>query len=175
MKKDHLIGYFGHLTEAWFDWDVVFSLASQLPNHKFEIIGYGEPDWVHEKVAHFENIKLVGKVHPSELHAYVSRWSVGIIPFIQSTLSDAVDPIKVYEYLYFGIPVVVTGIGHLKEYPKTYFATKSNIQEKIIQAISEKTNSDDLEEFLEQTTWEARFDSLLSLASSRKSIYSLYR
>ncbi|MGQ7908716.1 glycosyltransferase, partial [Burkholderia sp. BC1] len=169
-----VIGYFGHLTDAWFDWDLLFSLATQDSNYNFEIIGYGEPEWVRKKIAQFNNISLVGKVVPADLHSYVSRWEVGIIPFVQSDLSDAVDPIKIYEYLYFGLPVVVTGIGHLKDYPKTYFATKSNIREKIAQAIADATSIDGLEDFLRKTTWEARFDSLLSLASSRKSLFSLY-
>ena len=170
-----VIGYFGHLTDAWFDWDLLFSLATQDSNYNFEIIGYGEPEWVRKKIAQFNNISLVGKVVPADLHSYVSRWKVGIIPFVQSGLSDAVDPIKIYEYLYFGLPVVVTGIGHLKDYPKTYFATKSNIREKIAQAIADATSIDDLEDFLRKTTWEARFDSLLGLASSRKSLFTLYK
>lgn len=170
-----VIGYFGHLTDAWFDWDLLFSLATQDSNYNFEIIGYGEPEWVRKKIAQFNNISLVGKVVPADLHSYVSRWKVGIIPFVQSGLSDAVDPIKIYEYLYFGLPVVVTGIGHLRDYPKTYFATKSNIREKIAQAIADATSIDDLEDFLRKTTWEARFDSLLGLASSRKSLFTLYK
>jgi len=169
-----VIGYFGHLTDAWFDWELLFSVASQAKNYKFEIIGYGEPEWVQKKIAQFENILLVGKVLPADLHSYVSRWTIGLIPFIQSDLSDAVDPIKIYEYLYFGLPVVVTGIGHLKEYPKTYFATGSTIREAFAQAIADTTTVDDLDYFLSKTTWEARFDSLLNLASTKKSLFALY-
>ena len=69
-----MIGYFGHLTDAWFDWDLLFSMASQLDDYCFEIIGYGEPEWVLEKITHFNNISFIGKVLPSDLHSYVSRW-----------------------------------------------------------------------------------------------------
>jgi len=169
-----VIGYFGHLTDAWFDWDLLFSVASQSVDYHFEIIGYGEPEWVQRKIAQFDNISLVGKVLPANLHAYVSRWTVAIIPFIQSDLSDAVDPIKIYEYLYFGLPVVVTGIGHLKYYPKTYFATSSTIQEVIAQALADTTTVDALEAFLSKTTWEARFDSLMNLVSTKKGLFALY-
>ena len=169
-----VIGYFGHLTDAWFDWDLLFSVASQSVDYHFEIIGYGEPEWVKRKIAQFDNISLVGKVLPANLHAYVSRWKVAIIPFIQSDLSDAVDPIKIYEYLYFGLPVVVTGIGHLKYYPKTYFATSSTIQVVIAQALADTTTVDALEAFLSKTTWEARFDSLMNLVSTKKGIFALY-
>ncbi len=173
--KFPVIGYFGHLTDAWFDWDLLFFVAARLPDYKFEIIGYGEPEFVRKKALHFGNIKLLGKIAPSELYAHVSGWQVGIIPFIHSSLSDAVDPIKIYEYLYFGLPVVVTGIDHLKEYPKTHFATKSDIVMKIIQAISDNTDKDIVDDFLKKTTWAARFDALLELTSSRKSLFNLYK
>ncbi|CUA92849.1 methyltransferase domain-containing protein [Thiomonas bhubaneswarensis] len=169
-----VIGYFGHLTEAWFDWDLLFSVARQSADYYFEIIGYGEPEWVQRKIAQFDNISLVGKVFPANLHAYVSRWNVAIIPFVQSDLSDAVDPIKIYEYLYFGLPVVVTGIDHLRYYPKTYFATSSTIREVIAQALADTTTADVLEAFLSKTTWEARFDSLMTLVSAKKGLFVLY-
>ena len=169
-----VIGYFGHLTDAWFDWDLLFSMASQLDDYCFEIIGYGEPEWVLEKITHFNNISFIGKVLPSDLHSYVSRWAIGLIPFIQCDLSEAVDPIKIYEYLYFGLPVVVTGIEHVKVYPKTYFANGMTIFDAIAQALADETEVNELNEFLGVTTWEARFDSLMNLISSRKSISKLY-
>ena len=169
-----VIGYFGHLTDAWFDWELILSLAETHTAYTFEIIGYGEPIWIHEKIKQFGNIALVGKVLPSDLHTYVSRWTIGIIPFVESTLSEAVDPIKIYEYLYFGLPVVVTGISHLGQYPRTYFGTKFTIHEAISRAITDTTDIDALNEFLASTTWEARFDQLLKLITSRKLLSALY-
>jgi len=128
------IGYFGHLTDAWFDWNLLFSVASQLSDYKFEIIGYGEPSGS-KKIAHFKNIRLVGPVVPADLHSYVSRWKIGIIPFIQSDLSDAVDPIKIYEYLYFGLSVVVTGIGHLKDIQKLILPRSQTYGRKLLRRL----------------------------------------
>ncbi len=36
-----------------------------------------------------------------------------MIPFKKTALSMAADPIKLYEYIYMGLPVVVTGISHI--------------------------------------------------------------
>ena len=169
-----VIGYFGHLTDAWFDWDLLFFVAAQAPYYEFEIIGYGEPDWVRRKINKFTNIKLLGKIHSADLHSYVCRWSVGIIPFVNSKLASAVDPIKIYEYLFFGLPSVVTGIDHLRTYPKTYLAEKSNMLDKISNAISDNSSEGTLEEFLKETTWECRFDSLLGIVSAKKRLSALY-
>jgi len=169
-----VVGYFGHLTDSWFDWHLLFYLAEQYPSFRFEIIGYGEPDWVREKISISGNVLLLGKIQPSELHKQVSCWSVGIIPFIQGKLADAVDPIKIYEYLYFGLPVVVTGIPHLHDYPRTYFACKDTIVNSLERALNDDTTSIVFNPFLERTTWQARFKKLMELPENQRGIWSLY-
>ncbi|CBL44277.1 hypothetical protein HDN1F_06940 [gamma proteobacterium HdN1] len=169
-----VIGYFGHLTDAWFDWKSVFQLASSLPDTTFEIIGYGQPDWVDEKAKHFSNVHLLGKVLPAKLHEYVARWSVGLIPFIHSALAEAVDPIKIYEYLYFGLPVVVTGIPHLSTVPRTFYATPETLLDMTRNAMSDSTTQAEVDTFLARTTWQARFDTLIQLDASQRGIGALY-
>jgi len=164
-KKIH-VGYFGHLTEAWFDWNLVFSLLED-KNIYLHIIGYGASDYTITKLKSYSNAKYYGKIKPSLLYQYVKEWHIGIIPFKKSALSEAVDPIKIYEYLYFGLPTVVTGIEHLKDFPHVAVSENSaeDFSQKIsrlyIQAISGELSYDQLSSFLEETTWEARFRELL--------------
>lgn len=162
LRSAKKVGYFGHLTDSWFDWEVVFKLANQFPEYHFEIIGYGEPDWVVEKVKTIDNIVLVGKVMPTDLHQYVREWSIGLIPFKSGELAQAVDPIKIYEYLYFGLPTFVTGIEHIKRYPMTYFSDGSDIAEVFEKAINSDSDPMVLETFLQETTWSARFEKIES-------------
>lgn len=169
-----IVGYFGHLTDAWFNWNIVLDLAKNRKDIVFEIIGYGEPEWVRREVAENENIHLLGKIPPKELYRYAARWSVGIIPFVEGVLAEAVDPIKIYEYLYFGIPVVVTGIRHLKNYPMTYFSERNNILDVLNCAIQCDSTTDDIEFFLKNTTWQSRFDILVSEVKKNQNIRNLY-
>lgn len=172
-NKTSVIGYFGHLTDAWFDWSLVFHIAKSRPDLTIEIVGYGEPAWVAQDVGKIANIRLLGKIPPGKLHSYASRWRAGIIPFVQSTLSDAVDPIKIYEYLFFGLPTIVTGLSHLKDYPMTFIATHHDILEIIDTAMETKV-AEDLQMFLEQTTWHARFETQFGEATSRETLRLLY-
>jgi len=156
------IGYFGHLTDAWFDWGVVLDAARQLPHCEFEIIGYGEPQWVRDAAETLFNLKLVGKVPPSELWKYAQHWHVGLAPFKPGPLAVAIDPIKVYEYIYLGLPTVCTGIPHLGELPGV---TVVEGVEAFVEAC--RNNIDMVPDYaamtscLQGTTWEARFDALL--------------
>ncbi|EIV6705791.1 glycosyltransferase family 4 protein [Klebsiella aerogenes] len=168
------VGYFGHLTDSWFDWDIVFKLAEEFPQYHFEIIGYGEPEWVVEKAKSIANITLVGKVMPQDLHQYVKEWSIGLIPFKNGKLAQAVDPIKIYEYLYFGLPTLVTGIEHIKRYPMTYFSDGSDIVDLFEKTIKSERHSAELEVFLHETTWAARFEEIELNILNKRGIRELY-
>ncbi len=174
FTENPVIGYFGHLTDAWFDWGLLFDLATDFPSASFEIIGYGQPDWVSNKVLAYRNIRLWGKVPPAQLHKHVANWSIGIIPFSHSALSEAVDPIKIYEYLYFGLPVVVTGISHLSKFPRTFYTTRESIIATIRQALADETPQTVVDMFLEHSTWQARFSAMADLSRKVKGFWSLY-
>lgn len=169
------IGYFGHLTDAWFDWNLVFEIANNNREVQFEIIGYGEPRWVRERAQSNSNVKLIGKVHPSELKNYVSQWSHGIIPFVEGDLARAVDPIKIYEYLYYGLQTFVTGIEHLQTYPGVTWSPKLEAIENFSRFINcRESSADEIDRFLEHTTWAARFDKILSKSQGKKFFGDLY-
>jgi|GEM_PF-659357 len=174
QTKDIVVGYFGHLTDAWFDWELVFELSRKRSDIIFEIIGYGEPEWVKQKAESYLNIRMLGKVLPKELHNYTARWSAAMIPFVEGVLAAAVDPIKIYEYLYFGLPTIVTGIPHLKHYPMTYFANKDDITDALNTALQCDLLSKDLTVFLEETTWEARFEKLARNINKQQQIQAFY-
>ncbi|MCL2366514.1 MAG: glycosyltransferase [Oscillospiraceae bacterium] len=162
-----VVGYFGHLTESWFDWDLLFGLLDRHDNVRFEIIGYGESEHIRNRAQKVPGIKLLGKVSPRDLHQYVHQWDVAMIPFVKSELSEAVDPIKIYEYLYFGLPTVATGIPHLSEYP--YVKVVDNVSELFYQAamslyerrLRREVDYKVIADFLEDKTWDKRFDGLL--------------
>lgn len=100
------VGYFGHLTKAWVDWDLLLEAARRQPTWRFHIIGYGmEP----LKKVIPPNVKLLGRVPQNRLAAYAANWDVGIVPFKPGPVADGTDATKVYEYMAMGLPVVITG------------------------------------------------------------------
>ena len=173
--NEKTIGYFGHLEESWFDWNLLIIAASKHPDLYFEIIGYGEPLWVREKMEELSNVKLIGKIHPSKLYNYVKRWKAAIIPFKTSILSKAVDPIKIYEYIYFGLPTVVTGIEHLDSYPNTFVVKDKNIFEETILSVLDSNKAKEADDFLTQSTWLARFQDFEKLILEANSYQGLYK
>ncbi|WP_342167364.1 glycosyltransferase [Methylobacterium sp. SD21] len=160
--KRAIVGYFGHLTDSWFDWRGIIALAKVSSALEFRLIGYGEPDWVRTEAAKLDNVTLVGFVPADRLAEHVADWHVAIIPFVPSKLSEAVDPIKIYEYLYFGLPVIASGMPHLADYPETtvvadWAAARPAIEAAIERLVAGDLNYDVMAEFASMSTWRRRF------------------
>ena len=155
------IGYFGHLTSSWFDWESLIEIAKKLSNFKFEIIGHSEPD----DLVLPENVSLLGpKTHP-EINDLAAHWDVAIIPFRIGKLSDAVDPIKIYEYLALGLPTVSFRMPQIDNYP--YTRTVDSVQEfcdSLDFFVREKVSIDEIEDWLGSNTWGDRVNRMLELS-----------
>lgn len=169
------IGYFGHLTDAWFDWTLVLDAARAMPDATFEIIGYGEPEWVREAARALPNLVLVGKVQPASLWEHARNWQVALAPFRPGPLAVAIDPIKVYEYLFLGLPTVCTGIPHLAQLPAVEVV--HGLDQFVAACRNQASATLDarrIEETLSRTTWAARFDALLALVPRDGGLGALY-
>lgn len=157
------IGYFGHLTDAWFDWPVVLEAAKRLKDRRFEIIGYGAPPWAQEAAMQLPNVELVGKVAPGELWKHARSWHVALAPFKPGPLAEAIDPIKAYEYIYFGLPIVCTGIPHLAGLPGVTVARDlEELIDACRKAIDTAPDYDAMDVCLRDVTWAARFEALMA-------------
>jgi hypothetical protein len=117
---------------------------------------------------------LIGKVQPLELQKFAGQWSATLIPFRRGSLAEAVDPIKIYEYLFFGLPVVATGIRHIDRYPHTRFADgEDEFVAAIREALQVAVDAGELESFLAETTWTRRFGQISKLLEAN-SLGKLY-
>ncbi len=101
------VGYFGYLAAAWFDWELLAAAARRRPAWRFYLIGYGGTP---EGIILPPNVELLGKQPQADLAAFAANWDVAIVPFKPDRLAAGADPIKTYEYLAMGLPVVATGV-----------------------------------------------------------------
>lgn len=159
------IGYFGHLTSSWFDWSLLISTAKRHPTWQFHVLGYGFD--VNKNLP--KNILLPGKIPHTELQNFAAMWDVAIIPFTKSKLAGAVNPVKLYEYLALHIPVVTSGMPHLRNFPYVLNASsQSEFEQMIISASQTLMDIKIVDEFLAENTWSHRSKSLLNLESTRE-------
>jgi hypothetical protein len=51
-----------------------------------------------------------------DMPAYLYNFDVCLIPFLKNKVTEAVDPVKLYEYLSSGKPVVARDLYELRRY-----------------------------------------------------------
>lgn len=157
FKDKYHVGYIGHLTPTWFNWDYIFNLADD-DLFVIHIIGEGVTPEILKIIQGYPNIILYGYIPQPDLKQYVMKFNIGLIPFIKGPLSESIDPLKVYEYLQFGRPVVSTGIPHLSDYP---YCTNTDTFDEFKNAIINYHHITPIDEptvaaFLSQNTWQIK-------------------
>ena len=160
------IGYFGHLSEAWFDWALLLGAASARPDWIFYLIGQGA-GWRVQRLP--ENVRYLGQVPQEDLASYAANWDVGIVPFKPGAVASGADPIKTYEYLSMGLPVVVTGVT--PPLGAELIVTRAEGTAGFCQAVvavckdakADSSGRDIRRAFASLSTWSLRADSLLAL------------
>ncbi len=161
-RGDVTVGYFGYLAGAWFDWDLVIEAAEARPGWRFYLIGYGGAP---ADAAVPRNLRLLGKQPQRRLAGFAANWDVAMIPFKGTQLSAGADPIKLYEYLAMGLPVVATGV-----FPPPgaeSLVTRTEGLDGFLGAIAAAAKTRDQgrenrEAYARQATWESRARKLLS-------------
>ena len=100
------IGYAGSLN-FWFDAEAIRKAALRHPEWHFSLVGRVESESLRQ-LASLPNVILEGEVPYSELPRRMAAFDVAVIPFLKMPLTLATNPLKLYEYLCLGIPIVST-------------------------------------------------------------------
>ena len=156
-----VIGFHGMLSH-WFDFDMLEAVARLRPDWSFVLVGPHDSK-VEDRVRALldaPNISLVGERPSDDIAAYVRQFDVGAIWFQVDDLTSAVNPLKMYEYLAAGIPVVATPLPACVD--KIGVRTADH-PESFASAISDALEPGGLDpEALVQVAWEASWDRRLA-------------
>lgn len=156
--KPPIIGYYGAISD-WFDVDLVKSVAKKCPDYSFVLIGrVAEANLSGlqslPNVYHFDEVPY--KILPN----YLAWFDVGIIPFKISPLTLATNPVKFYEFLSAGKPVVSVRLPELEQYQHLCYlaSNKDEFVQALSKAIKENTSSriEERVHFAKSHTWEER-------------------
>jgi glycosyltransferase involved in cell wall biosynthesis len=159
-----IVGYSGAVYD-WFDVDLVCKLAELHPEYSVLIVGpvgYGL-----EEFRKHPNITLVGVKKYDVVPKYVAYMDVCLIPFKINRLTLATCPIKLYEYLAAGKPVVSTAVPEVCNNASEFVyvgESREDFIRKVEEAVeeSEKLGNEAMVarrvRFAEDNSWEKRLD-----------------
>jgi len=161
--------YVGALWGGWLDWGLVDKAARALPETWFVFVG----DHRREGRGLPANCVFLGLKPHEALPGYLAHADLAFLPWTADEVTQATSPLKVYEFVAMGLPVVGPSIGTLSEIPGVRRFTDAT---DFVQAIRETDRarlSDEVRktmaDFADRNSWVERVDSLLGLARSVKS------
>ena len=133
-----IIGYYGAIAE-WFDIELMEFCARERPDYNFIFIGSTFSCDI-TNIKKLPNVYFLGEKPYSELPGYLWQFDVCTIPFQIIPLIEATNPVKFYEYISAGKPVVSTKLPELEEFQDIcYLATsKKEFLGMLDQAVMEK-------------------------------------
>ena len=152
--------------EYWFNWGLLIEVARQMPDLEFIVAG---PVRAKPSAQLPGNITAIGAVPYKNVPALMRAAAVGIIPFDvvrYPDLVNRVNPLKMYEYLASGLPVVSTKWRELErlDAPIRLATDISQFCQELRAAVAEVADNRSAEKramFVRQCDWKARATQVL--------------
>ncbi len=156
-----IIGFIGTIGET-VDLGLLEFLAERRKDWSFVLVG--EVRRSVGSLADRSNVYLLGPKRREALPRYLGSFSAGIIPYRVGSLTETVHPVKTYEYLAAGLPVVATRLPELL--PLEGIIRRQDDPAGFLRALEEVLAGDRAEEetarkdFARRNSWEKRVEEI---------------
>ncbi len=170
--KKPVIGYVGALDAYKVDFELVRYIAVERSDWSIVLIGpvaEGDPATKVNGFKKFSNVHFLGERPYRELPDYIKDFDVCIIPYSINEYTRYSFPLKVYEFLATGKPVVTTALPSVMELSDVLKIAPNYEQfvqflEEALEGDSPKAKAQRLK-VARENTWEHRVQQLLTLVS----------
>ncbi len=162
-KAAPVVGYYGAIAD-WFDSDLVADLAERRPEWRFLLVGSTFTADT-SRLSALPNVEMPGEVPYAELPSWIARMDVLLIPFRRTPLTEATNPVKAYEILAAGRPLVsvplpeVVALGDLVRLAVTAEETEREVLAAL--ASDGPAERERRRAFARGQTWEHRVEELV--------------
>lgn len=168
-KKNELytFAYFGTIS-TWFDFDYILRSLEEYADIQYELFG----PLAGVQVPKHERIHYHGTVEHEKLLESIKDADCLIMPFIINEIIEAVDPVKLYEYINFNKNILTCRYDEIERFdPFVYFYTG---YDEFINQIKNLKNRrgvkysySERETFLRENSWKCRVDIIIEALNQR--------
>ncbi|PYS24316.1 MAG: glycosyl transferase family 1 [Acidobacteria bacterium] len=173
--KHPIVGYFGAIAD-WFDLDLMIAVARRRPNFNFVLLG-GVFEVDVTELRGLPNVQVLGQQPYETMPQYLYHFDACIIPFKINSTTQATDPVKVYEYLSCGKPVVSVDLPELNSFRELLYVARNrdHFVEQLDKAIAE--DDPDIRQrrrkFAAENTWRGRYEAIMAGLSDATRLASI--
>ncbi len=168
--KKPIIGFLGILQDR-IDTEILTYLVEKNPDKSLVLAGPVWQNFTKKKLRKYSNIHFLGLIKHPDIPSLYNGFDCGIIPYKTNDFIKSIDPMKIYEYLAAGLPIVSTPISGLERFSNLIGFADS--PENFNNAVNYSLNLDKNEikrqawPILEQNTWDIRIGEMLELINQK--------
>jgi glycosyltransferase involved in cell wall biosynthesis len=166
-----IIGYIGVIQKR-VDLPLVKYLAEKNPDKSFVLCG---PIWYTEDFHELQllpNVHILGYKEYDESPQYIQQFDVALIPHKQDDFITSTNPMKMYEYLACGKPVVATAHSGAEMFPEEIYIadTYEDFNDKLqlaLKDVGDEEKSTAKKELMENYSWSKTVKRMLELVDKK--------
>jgi GT2 family glycosyltransferase len=170
-----IIGYYGAIAE-WFDAETVEYIAARRPGWHIVLIGHTFGADI-AGLRKYDNIHFLGERPYEELPKFLFRFDACIIPFRVNELTLSTNPVKFYEFISSGKPVVASRLPELEFYSDYLYL--SDGKEEFLENVERALREDDASlrgkriELAKANDWAARVNDIRQCIKAASPLVSI--
>jgi glycosyltransferase involved in cell wall biosynthesis len=168
-----ILGYIG-LISARLNLSWLRHLLASLPHCSLVLLGSIDPARVEgqlQSLLSSPQVHYLGRRSPRELAKYLAHFDVCLIPYQMGEEARNADPLKVYEYLASGKPIVSTNIRSLQRFSRVI--RLASTEEEFVQAVQDVLSGEnpslpsERRSLARENSWEDRVERISQFIESR--------
>jgi glycosyltransferase involved in cell wall biosynthesis len=168
------LGYSGYISDK-LNLIMLKELAQAHPHWSLVFLGEvgvsGQQAEVWRTLQTLPNVHHIGPVEWSQVPHYVKGFDVGLLPYVQDDHSENISPMKLYDYLAAGLPVVSVDIPAAREFSQyIHFADNPQCFSQAVQAALADKTAERRQARLNlaaQHSWQARAEQISNLIQTQ--------
>lgn len=165
------LGYVGWIMDRT-DLDLIAFLARSRPHWRISLVGPEYPEGIvsNSGLVGVPNVEWRGSIPQDQVPAYLQELDVCLIPHRDNEYSRSMGPLKLYQYLASGRPVVSTNVAGLEDVRRHVFV--ANDYEDFVRGVESSLETDTPAralqriEFARLNTWDVRVGEMFEVVRS---------
>lgn len=162
--KRPVAAYTGTVHKDRVDLDLITAVASRMPDVTFVFVGPVQLDEANrKKITSPPNVVLAGEFPYADVPSVMAGFDVCCVPHLVTPFTMSLSPLKLYEYLASGLPIVSTPVSGFKDFPDhvRLASTPAEFEQAIRAALTEAPERGEARQrAASQHSWAARLDSI---------------
>jgi glycosyltransferase involved in cell wall biosynthesis len=170
-RGPYVLGYVGTIS-SWLDFEALNKIVNAFPSVEIHLLGPIEN--LGMVLSQHERIKYLGAVRHEEIQTHVNKFDALMMPFQVTELIQSVDPVKLYEYVFFDKPIVsvrYTEIERFSDFVDFYTDHEgliSIIGRYLTEGFRKKYSDSERLRFTASNTWSSRVSRIEEVLSETR-------